>query len=175
MKDVELRLISELMKNSRRSDRELAKAIGVSQPTVSRMIKRLEKEGVIKEYTMIRDFLKLGLELLALTLVKLRKALDAEKIDEARKAAQQSLKKGPFEIIMLERGLGLGYDGLIVSIHKDYSSYQELKKWLRQFTFLELKEADSFLISLSDKIHYRPLTLTTLAKYLLTLETKTES
>jgi DNA-binding Lrp family transcriptional regulator len=36
MKDVELRLISELLKNSRRSDRELAKVLHVSQPTVGR-------------------------------------------------------------------------------------------------------------------------------------------
>lgn len=60
MKNVELKLISELMKNSRRSYRELAKAVGVSQPTVSRTLKKLEKEGYIKEYTMIPDFLKLG-------------------------------------------------------------------------------------------------------------------
>jgi DNA-binding Lrp family transcriptional regulator len=45
MKDSELRLTAELMKNSRRSDRELAKALGVSQPMISRMIKKLEKEG----------------------------------------------------------------------------------------------------------------------------------
>jgi DNA-binding Lrp family transcriptional regulator len=31
MKSVELRLISELLKNCRRSDRELARVIGVSQ------------------------------------------------------------------------------------------------------------------------------------------------
>jgi DNA-binding Lrp family transcriptional regulator len=30
LKDVEVRLISELMKNSRRSDRQLAKAVGCS-------------------------------------------------------------------------------------------------------------------------------------------------
>ena len=48
MKDVELKLISELMKNSRRSDRELAKTLGVSQPTVSRTLKRLETEGTLK-------------------------------------------------------------------------------------------------------------------------------
>lgn len=175
MKDVELKLIPELMKNGRISDRELAKLIGVSQPTVSRTRARLEKEGYIKEYTIIPDFLKLGLDILALTFVKLRKVLDAEKIDKARRVAQQSLNKGPLEIVMLERGIGLGYDGVIVSLHKDYTSYQEFKKWLGQFAFLELEEVESFLISLSDKIHYRPLTLTQLAKYVLTLETKIES
>ncbi|MGD0160671.1 MAG: Lrp/AsnC family transcriptional regulator [Candidatus Bathyarchaeia archaeon] len=48
MKDLEIRLISELMKNSRRSDRQIAKELGVSQPTVSRTIARLEKEGILR-------------------------------------------------------------------------------------------------------------------------------
>jgi DNA-binding Lrp family transcriptional regulator len=58
MKDIERRLISELMKNSRRSDRELAKALGTSQPTITRTRGKLEREGIIKEYTMIPDFTK---------------------------------------------------------------------------------------------------------------------
>jgi DNA-binding Lrp family transcriptional regulator len=49
LREVELRLISELMKNSRKSDRELARTIGTSQPTVTRTRNRLEKEGYIKE------------------------------------------------------------------------------------------------------------------------------
>lgn len=80
MKDIELKLLSELMKDCRRSDRELAKAIGTSQPTVSRMISRLEKEGVIKEYTMIPDFSKVGLEIMALTSVKFEQPLREEKL-----------------------------------------------------------------------------------------------
>jgi DNA-binding Lrp family transcriptional regulator len=48
-------MISELMKNFGRSDRELAKAIGTSQPTVSRIINRLEKEGIVEEYAMIPE------------------------------------------------------------------------------------------------------------------------
>ena len=70
MKELERRLIAELIRNSRRSDRELAKAVGCSQPTVSRMIKRLEKEGYIKEYTMIPDFHRLGYEIMALTFIQ---------------------------------------------------------------------------------------------------------
>ena len=52
VKDVELKLVSELMKNSRRSDRELARVLGLSQPTVGRMIKKLEKR---RNYTRVYD------------------------------------------------------------------------------------------------------------------------
>ena len=45
VKDTEVKLISELMKDSRRSDRELAKTIGVSQPTISRTIRKRNGYG----------------------------------------------------------------------------------------------------------------------------------
>jgi DNA-binding Lrp family transcriptional regulator len=65
MKKIEWMLLSELMKNSKQSDRELAKKIGASQPTVTRTRTRLEKEGYIKEYTIIPDFSKFGFELMS--------------------------------------------------------------------------------------------------------------
>lgn len=69
MKDIENRLIVELMKNRRRrrrSDRELAKVLDVSQPTVSRTRMKLEKEGIF-EYSLIPNFAKLRFEILAFT------------------------------------------------------------------------------------------------------------
>ena len=60
------------MKNSHRSDRELAKASGISQPTVNRLIGRLQKKGVIKEYTMVPDFGKLGFNLMAIVMFRLK-------------------------------------------------------------------------------------------------------
>jgi DNA-binding Lrp family transcriptional regulator len=87
MKNVELKLISELMKNSRRSYRELAKAVGVSQPTVSRTLKKLEKEGYIKEYTMIPDFLKLGYQIMGVTLIKRSEPADKDKCAERYRQA----------------------------------------------------------------------------------------
>jgi DNA-binding Lrp family transcriptional regulator len=170
MKTIELKLISELMKNSRRSDRELAKVIGVSQPTVSRMISRLQKEGVIREYTMIPDFNKLGYKILALTFVKLKKTLSQEELEKVREVTKQKVMKSSCAIVMLGRGLGLGYDGVIMAFYKDYSEHLEHVKALHRYPFSDLYGMESFLISLEDKVHYRPLTLSALARS--QLETK---
>jgi len=172
MKHVELRLVSELIKNSRRSDRELARAIGVSQPTVSRLIKKLEKERYIKEYTMIPDFVKLGYELLALTFVKLRKGLSREEIEKAREISRDRVKTACVGFILVERGIGLEYDGVVISYHKSYASYLKLLAGLKKFTFLEISKIQSFLISLTDEVQYVPLTFAAISKHLLTPKAK---
>jgi len=69
-----LRLVSEMLKNSKKSDRELAGILAVSQPTVSRTRARIEKE-YIKTYTIIPDFKKLGYEIMAFTLAKITLSL----------------------------------------------------------------------------------------------------
>jgi len=167
LKDVEKKLIAELMRNSRRSDRELSKVIGVSQPTVSRIVKRLEKEGLIREYTMIPDFQKLGYELVALTFVKLDKTLTQEEVEKAREGTRERLKQTRFPIIMLERGMGLGYDGVLVSLYENYTSYTEHMNMLRTLPFLEQGHVESFIISLDAKTCYRSLTLKIVADHLL--------
>jgi Lrp/AsnC family transcriptional regulator for asnA, asnC and gidA len=85
MKDIELKLVSELMKNSRRSDRELARTLGISQPTVTRIRTRLEKEGFVKEYTMIPGFSKLGFSIISIVFARFREPISERKIEEARK------------------------------------------------------------------------------------------
>lgn len=165
MKDVELKLILELMKNSRRSDRELARAIGVSQPTVTRTRGKLEKEGLVREYTIIPDFRKLGYSLVAVTLGNLKEEFRAPgKLEEARNTFKQSFEEGPFDIILSERGLGMRYDGIVVSFHRDYAEYAEFKKWMQQMPFIDSSRLDSFLIDLNDKIHYRYLTFSYLGR-----------
>jgi DNA-binding Lrp family transcriptional regulator len=168
MKDVELRLISELMKGSRRSDRELARTLKVSQPTVTRIRTRLEKEGIVKEYTMIPDFSKLGYKLLSFVFVRLRKPLDEQEIEKSRGIARDSLKAAgaQYNVVMLERGIGMSYDGVFVNYHEDYASYTRFIGWLKQFQFLEMTEIGSFLVNLEDHVRYRPLTLSLLASHL---------
>jgi DNA-binding Lrp family transcriptional regulator len=167
LKDTELALVSELIKNSRRSDRELARAIGVSQPTVSRIIKRLEKEGVVNEYTMIPDFRKLGYNLCALIFFRLKTPISPERVEWAREAVRERLSRTPFVIMLLERGIGIGRDAVMVCLYKDYASYVEHRNIIRELPFLVSSDVDSFLIDLNDEVHYRYLTFASAAKDIL--------
>ena len=175
MKDLELRLISELMKNSRRSDRELAKVLSTSQPTVSRLIKKLEEQGYIKEYTMIPDFGKLGFELMAVTTYKL-KAVSDEKLEELHKAAREMDKQERRPYLLVMDGFGLGKDLIVISFHKTYSEYASYMRSVKEAAgsgmkaYMNLADTESFLIDWKYKNHYQPLTFSRIATHLQTME-----
>ena len=63
-RDIDYKILSELIKNSKTSDRSIAKLLNVSQPTVTRRRDKLEKEGLL-EYTAIPNLEKLGFEIVA--------------------------------------------------------------------------------------------------------------
>jgi len=174
MKEVELRLVTELMRNTRRSDRDLAKAVGTSQPTVTRTRLKLEKEGYIKEYTIIPNFRKLGYEIMAITFVRSTKELTSGIIEKVMTAGQEIEKKTPTPTILIMAGMGFGYDGVVISFHEDYGSFMELIRMTKQLPFLDIAHVESFLISLDDKDQYRPLTFSNMARYLSKLKGKGE-
>ena len=140
MKPAELRLLSELVKDSRRSDRKLAKAIGVSQPTATRIRAKLEKEKVIKEYTMIPDFHKLGFEIFAITFLVVDKEPDSQQLERTLNTFQN--------VLTFERGLGSKYSHVVVSLHENYSSYTEFEGKIKDS--LAATNSTSFLVSLND-------------------------
>ena len=153
MKDIELRLISELMKNSRRSDRELSRVLGISQPTVSRMVKRFEKEGVV-EYTAIPNLVKLGYEIIAVVFGK----RNYQKHPEINLQKAENFAKEHPNIIFGAPGNGLGYDRISISIHKNYSDYDRFIKEI-QDEWADIMMVDSFLIYLKNENVVRPISL----------------
>lgn len=168
MKNIKLKLVAELMKNSHRSDRELAKVLKVSQPTVTRTRANLEKEGFIREYTVIPDFARLGFQLAAITLVKARENLTEEELKRAQQIAHKDVEREPQDtIVLLNRGMGGGYDFVFISFHKDYSDYAARLRELKEYFFVNTSDTLSFLINLNDKNQYRNLTFSTLANHLL--------
>lgn len=171
LKDTELRLISELMKDSRRSDRELATVLHVSQPTVSRIRERLEKEGYIREFTAIPDFQKLGFEIGAIILVSLKKTLTAAELGKARETSLKDMSENaPDEIILFSRGMGGGYSGVIISFHKKYSDLTRLLGRIRNYDFVDPMSILTFIVDFNEKVQYRYFTFSTIARYLLSMQ-----
>jgi len=170
VRDIELGIISELMRNARMSDRDVARRLGVSQPTVSRTRHKLEKEGYIRGYMIVPDLLKLGFQIVATTFVRFKEDLNTEQKETFRKRAQERFKDESYatSVIMFERGMGLGYTGIIVSLHESYASYARMLGMIKQFTVLE-PDVQSFLSDLNDTVHYRPLSFGPLAQHILTL------
>jgi len=170
VRDVELGIISELMKNGRMSDRDVARRLGVSQPTVSRMRHKLEKEGYIRKYTIVPNLEKLGFQIVATTFVRFREDLSTEERERFRKRAQERFEDDSYasSVVMFERGMGLGYTGMIVSFHESYACYAEFLRMIKQFTVLE-SDVQSFLSDLNDKMHYRPMNFAPLAQHILSM------
>lgn len=167
MRQVETRIIAELMKNCRRSDRELAKAVRVSQPTASRLIKKLESKGLIREYAAIPDFPSVGFELMAVSFFRFSRQLSKEKLEEARETAKEfQTATGP-AVLMVMSGMGMGFDRVVITLHRNYSEYHEYMRESRELVrtaFSGMQSFDSFIVDLCDKTHFLPLTLKTLAE-----------
>jgi DNA-binding Lrp family transcriptional regulator len=165
LKDVELRLVSELLKNNRRSDRDIAKAMGVSQPTVSRLIKKLEKEGIIKEHTIIPDFRKLGIELAAFVFCSwFPEKIKEYSYEKRRNKATEFFSKHP-NVVFASSGQGLNKNSMMMSLHKDYADYSEFIKETRA-EYAGLVDLESFIISLKTDQTALPFSLRNLGKYL---------
>ncbi|NQT08829.1 Lrp/AsnC family transcriptional regulator [Candidatus Bathyarchaeota archaeon] len=83
--EIDRKLLRELLTNSKRSYRELARAIGVSAATVINHVQRLESAGVIKDYSARLDHERLGYELTVVTEIVVSKGKLLETDEEIAK------------------------------------------------------------------------------------------
>jgi len=150
------KLLFELMKDAKKSDRELAKVLGVSQPTVSRTRKFLEQE-LIEGYSAIPKWEKLGYEIFAITFFKIKSSIATkERYPGVRKTGLEWLMSQP-NVIMAGSCRGMGMDAFNLSLHKSYSDYDD---WFRNIR-LELgdliDDVQSALVNLRGKELLKPL------------------
>jgi len=127
LKDIDFKILFELMKNSKISDRKLAKTLGVSQPTVSRRRARLEKELIVG-YTVIPKWNKVGFKIVGFTFIKSKfKYANSKEREAAIQKVREWMIKQP-NVVLSIGGEGMGWSGLTVSLHKGYSDYMEFKR-----------------------------------------------
>jgi len=151
-----------LLKNSRRSDREIAKLFGSSQPTVSRMRSQLDKKEYIKTYTVIPDFAKLGYEILAFTFAKLKYYASTADAKNILQRAEDWVNKHP-NVIFATDGEGLGSDIMMISFHRNYSKYAEFMRTYAMDWGEVISGFQSFIVSLDQGFKMKPLNLKYLA------------
>ena len=159
------KLLLELLKDSKRSDRELAKVLGVSQATVSRMRNKLVTDGLIREFTVIPDFVKMGYEIMAITSVKVKES----SILELEKKAKEYMTSKPNIIFAGGGAQGMGKNGVMISLHKSYSDYSNFLTNHMVYWGDNIEEHFTILVSLRERI-VKPFSL----RYIAQLEETSE-
>jgi DNA-binding Lrp family transcriptional regulator len=142
------KLLRELLENSKRSDRELAKLLKVSQPTITRTRHKLEKSDMIKDYTITPDFRKMGFELLAVTFIKMKPEIRSPKLLEAAKKYTEKFPNAVFAGI----GEGLGMTSVIISFHHNFTDYTHKWNQMRVDWKDYVLDIKSFIVSLENGI-----------------------
>ncbi len=113
---IDIRILKLLSKNARLTYKELAEMLGTTRQRISRRMDRLERNGVIKKYTVIPDYGALGYVHVILG-ITLKPTADLDKViptlveDENIKVIQRSLGShnlvlhivGPRDMKELER------------------------------------------------------------------------
>jgi len=137
-----IRLLREMLRNSKRSDRELAKILGVSQPTVSRTRARIQ--------------------ILAFTFSKLKSYPSSEEVEKMAELATEWTNEHP-NVIFSADGEGLGKDVVMISFHKDYAQYSDFMRNYAMDWGQIVNNFNSFLVSLGSGFKLKPLDLKYLA------------
>ena len=158
-----LALLRQLLTNSKKSDREIARLLGTSQPTITRLRKKLEEEGYIETYTIIPNLAKLGYQILAFTFVKMKYYPTRDEALKVVKEAADWVLKRP-NVIFAADGQGLGgKDVVIISFHKDYSRYTDFMRGFALDWGRVINTFESFTVDVASKFEMKALDLKYLA------------
>ena len=158
LKTIDYKLLFELMKNSHRSDRQLAKALGVSQPTITRRRSMLEK-NYIDGYTIIPKFGKIGFEMASFTFLKskLRQNNGNGKNENVDKL-KAWYKEKP-NVVLVQDGRGMGWDIISISFHKSFSAYAAFMRNQEEELSDLIIESETFHVDLHNGESIKPFHL----------------
>jgi DNA-binding Lrp family transcriptional regulator len=143
------KLLFALIKNSKRSDRDLAKVLGFSQPTVTRRRKVLEKEA-IKQYTIIPNLSYLGFDMVVFTFFRSKELVHPLWEKGKKWAAKQP------NVVFVSTGQGMDADAIMVSVHKDYADFVKFYHVFRRDWGEYLVDFKIFLMSIKGSVQMKP-------------------
>ena len=123
----EKQVLTELLKNCKTSDQEIARKLKTSRPTILKIRKRLEKKQIIKGYVSLVDFEKLGLSIQAAIFYRWRDYSKSKELESIIKF----IKSLP-EVVLFIKGEGVGSKtDMIISLHEDLKDYEKFIRKLK--------------------------------------------
>ena len=163
-KELMIKTLFELIKNSKRSDREIARSLSLWQSTITRYRKTLEKEGMIREYTIIPNLKKMGYQVLVFLFVKRptrpRKAIISPEV--WNKKMKEWVNDSPEVIFSI--GVTVEWDAVIVSLHRSIKSLDEYFKSFRKISEDFIADSKHFMAFLDGKDVLKPFSFRHLEK-----------
>lgn len=125
--EIDMAIIKELVKNGRASYRSIARKLKLSVATVASRIAALEKEGIIKGYTALIDYEKIGYEITAI----IELTISHGKLIEVQKEVAKSSNVSSVYDITGES------DSIIIGRFRDRKELNDFVKWLLSIPHVE--------------------------------------
>jgi Lrp/AsnC family leucine-responsive transcriptional regulator len=113
-------ILEELAKDARLPTKRIATNLDIPRVTVHTRIEKMKEEGVIKKFTILTDFKKIGLPVTAFVFVaynhqdNITQQAVAEKIAQLKNVFEVHLISGEWDILVKLRGESLDQIGQLV-------------------------------------------------------------
>jgi Lrp/AsnC family leucine-responsive transcriptional regulator len=116
-------ILEELRKDSRQSTSDISRKTDIKRMTVHERIKRLKENGVIKRFTIVPDYAKIGLPVSAYVLISYNQHEGVPEMQLVQKIAklpnvyEVNIVLGEYDLLVKVRGASLESIGELVVQH----------------------------------------------------------
>lgn len=113
-------IIAELKKNARKTTKSIAKAIKIPRVTVHDRMQKMVNNGIIKSFTVIPDYKKIGIPVKAFIFVSFLHSIDISQRELAKRIAklpgiyEVNIISGEYDLLLKVRGESLEEIGKLV-------------------------------------------------------------
>ena len=125
--EIDKKIVNEYLQDSRLSYREIAKRLGLAVGTIMTRTKKLELQGIIKDYTVILDHNKLGYDLTAITEITVSKG---KLIEMEKEIAKMKVTCAVYDVTG-------DNDAIIIAKFKNRQELNQFTKKLLSMPFVE--------------------------------------
>jgi Lrp/AsnC family transcriptional regulator for asnA, asnC and gidA len=135
------KIVAVLQENAKLSYRQIAKKVNISVATVLNRVKKLEREGIIKKYTVLLDYEKLGFDVPVLVDIRVAKG---KLFNVEKKIATHP------NVFAIYDKTG-AFDATIVAKFKNRKSMDHFIKTIQTYDFIERTETQLILNTIKEE------------------------